>query len=1034
MRKTLNKRTLPILIFAMLFVLSFAIFFAIPSTRAFADDFQFMSGEGYKTSYGIGEEVDIVKGKMTHGENVYENISGVVTTPSGKSVRVDSIVLSEEGIYTVEYSTVVNGTLGKKNLYHKVNFSATKSIFSFDSSVSSFKYGVDETEYGLKGKASEDYKGLTVNINSGDTFYFNRPIDFNNLTKSDRFIQFGILPTIRGSADVLSIDIKLTDCYDPTNYIYFTFLSGYKRFGRTYIGTTYNTTGNSANDFTAVISLGSAGSWENYNFAGDDTAKYKHNQVYLGVTYDISGNEFYSSITNQNNGAPRLCMDFDDLSIWTYLWKGFTTGEAFLSITPNDWMGSTCSLFITELAGLETLEPELSEDAEPPVLSLDYGKFSENNIPNAFVGCKYPIFSASAFDIYSDPTIEFRVYKDYFSDDLRSSVNFDETGFIPTTPGLYSIVYTATDKVGNSSEKVVSIQCLEEQTLNVTLNGDGRRECSVGETIKVDTYSLKGVSGESFVRVTATKGSEVIVITNGQFVPTSAGEYTVTYEFTDFSNQSKAVSYKVVASVFNGPVLTPAINFSNYYVVGFKHILPEVTAFDYSTNQPCDVTIWVEEDGVSREVTDGYVPRLTSNGVAYVYYKSGDVVSEKYPVSVKSVNKVSSDEELDFSKFFLVNNATAIAQPKYTSIISNNNVKSISGEFVRPILMRDFKLMFSFLAANSGAEKITFTLRDIHDSSIEISFSFINTEDGVVFGYGDNVTALEYRNDFETSESTPYDISYDNLNCYFTDFAKVRHYYTVDNNGKEFTGFPSQYAYLTFEVEGITSQNLVFNIFSINGQVFNNNGYDESNPYIFTGNYNNRAKINEIISIPDIIAYDVLDEYVEVKITVRDSDRNVILDTDGNRLLNRPYSDDIKIKLTKYADYKITISAEDGSRNQRSKVITISVKDNVAPVITLKGEPSVNSRGEIRIPNFTATDNIDGEIKNTEDATKLYVYLEDPTGWIDNVNPSNIKQTIEPGKSIKVTMSGTYRLFFVALDNAGNLGFAIRTLTVKLGA
>lgn len=1037
MRKTLKKTTLPIIVFAILCIVSFALFFAIPTTRVAADGFGVMTGDGYKTSYSVNQEIDIVQGKITYEGTDYENIKGVVTTPSGKVVRVSSLILSEPGVYKVEYATTVNGSLGKKNVYYVVTFSVAESIYSFDTDLSSFTYDYDKSGYNMEGFVEGEEnakKGLTINIKSGDTFHYNQPINFNNLGASDRFITWTLLPMVQGAYDVLSFKVKLTDCYDPTNYIYINMATGYKSFGVDYEGVTYNGAYSSANSNGHSYSNG-AGNYQTFYFNGKETAHelnqghdYTHSKVWLGLTFDHGERILSTYNIGTSPSTVRAVSDFDDLAVYTNAWGGFTTGEAFLSIIPSDYMGASCRMFISQLAGLDDLAPVDIVDNGAPILTVDYGNFDPTNIPSAFVGCEYPIFPVSAFDIFSDCTIETLVYKDYYNEDLRTVVNFTGDSFVPQSSGLYTIVYKATDLMGNVSESYVNINCEAEKTIAISLDNTGKKACAVGETISVDGYEITGAFGTPSVLITATFGSETIVVKNGEFVPTQQGTYVVKYLVKDFSGQSIEVSYEVVTTIIDGPVLTPARNFEKYYIAGYKYNLPVVTAYDYKANQEIAVSTFVVENGVEREVTSGFVPVMTNDGTATVYYQAGDVKSPSYDIKIVNVKLASDDGIIDFSKYFILEDAKAAVKAKHVEFRSNEGVSSFSGEFVRPVLVRNFSIQFSTLTSNSTLGSINFTLTDAYDSNISISFGMKVVDGGLVYVYNGEETIVPIDNPLVSSQNNPYVFNYTDLDCYFTDNYKVKRTYTVDNNGNPFNGFPSGYAMLSFEVDGIGSIPAVLNILNINQQVFNaTTTKDEVSPYIYTESYETRLNLNSIITLPDIIVYDVLDPQVQVTVSVTTLNltnmrTEYVKDVTGRTLRDVPYSKEIKIQLSKFANYFISFIAKDSTAPAREKNIVIAVRDNIAPEITLEKNPSV-SGSNIRIPKASAVDNIDGDVE-------VLVYVEDPNGWLNTLNPTTNKR-IQLGDTMKVTLKGTYRVIFLARDAAGNFNYTIKTVTVK---
>ena len=411
-----------------------------------------------------------------------------------------------------------------------------------------------------------------------------------------------------------------------------------------------------------------------------------------------------------------------------------------------------------------------------------------------------------------------------------------------------------------------------------------------------------------------------------------------------------------------------------------------------------------------------------------IYYQAGDVKSPSYDIKIVNVKLASDDGIIDFSKYFILEDAKAAVKAKHVEFRSDEGVSSFSGEFVRPVLVRNFSIQFSTLTSNSTLGSINFTLTDAYDSNISISFGMKVVDGGLVYVYNGEETIVPIDNPLVSSQNNPYVFNYTDLDCYFTDNYKIKRTYTVDNNGNPFNGFPSGYAMLSFEVDGIGSIPAVLNILNINQQVFNaTTTKDEVSPYIYTESYETRLNLNSIITLPDIIVYDVLDPQVQVTVSVTTLNMTnmrteYVKDITGRTLRDVPYSKEIKIQLSKFANYFISFTAKDSTAPAREKNIVIAVRDNIAPEITLEKNPSV-SGSNIRIPNASAVDNIDGDVE-------VLVYVEDPNGWLNTLNPTTNKR-IKLGDTMKVTLKGTYRIIFLARDAAGNFNYTIKTVTVK---
>ncbi len=1037
MGKILKKTTLPILICALLCVVSFALFFFVPTKTVSADNFVTVSGEGYKTSYGIGEQISIPKGVITFDENEYE-VDGIVITPSGQTLRDDLIILDETGVYTVEYKATIDGSLGKKYVLEKVEFSVVNSVFMFDTDKSSVDYTYDNTGYNMVGFVEGEEnakKGLMLEIAPGDTFYYKKPINVDKLTKDDILVKLALLPTVEASADILSFTVRLTDCYNPNNYVELMMRSAYASYQTpdTY-QTVYNSGKSSANDSRSAIKTTDAGNYQRYYFNGSKTgvSNYVHAKAWLGVSFDHAERQIFTNNEGTSFNGPRIVSDFDDLSVFINAWGGFTSGECFLSIIPGEFESASCRMFIAELAGAENFnsddfdKDEQIKDEEPPIITVDYGQFGiKNNIPNAYVGCEYPIFPVNVFDVLGDANYTVSLYKRYH-DSSRELVQFTGNSFVPDVACLYTIVYTATDASGNTAVELVDIKCLKEQVISIKLDETGLTSCPVGETISVDGYTVENYAGTISVVVSVTSNGETFLVKNGKFVPTKEGTYVVKYTVTDFSNQKAEVEYEINVVAEDRPIFTPPVNFEKYYIASHQYKLPTVTAFNYVTNQNIPVSVFVVEDGVEREVTDGYTPEMTLDGTAQVYYKAAD--QEYWCEDLITIVDPYEEGAIRLEQFFVVENASVSPRSNKMLIVSNEGSSSMSGEFISPVYVSNFSMKFAMVSSKANVNKISWTLTDAYDSSVAITFALVKNDNAVVFAHGNGVTSLPIDVHFELSETNQYIFNYQDATRSFTDTLKAKYTYDIDNEGNVFNGFPSGYAILSFKVEGIEGSSATLIVEHINQQVLNDGESEYGEPIYYFEPFEITAELNSVVYIPKLTAYDVIDNNVEVKVQITNKKTNtVISDVNGKPINNLAYNPNICFVASEYTDYSIKYTLEDNFGNKKSRTITISVLDKDAPEIVVSGKSSVSGK-TINIAKATATDNVD-------ESVDVRVYIWYPDGWLEGKMPGyqtdSGSKFILPGDKFVVDSSGTYRVVFYAVDAAGNVSYEIQTVKVK---
>jgi len=1024
--KTLNKSTKAIFTLLLLFIISMTAFFLIPSKIVYAaEDFSFAGdAEGYKTSYVVKDEIDIPAGIITIDGQEY-TADGIITYPNGVSKNVDKAILDQQGKYSVKYlvSTGLNSVFEKE-----FSFIAYSNYYTFNNDLSFATFGADTTEYQIPGD------GLTVSIQNGDLFTFNKPINVAKLTSEDKIVTFTTLPYVMGSPDSLMIEVVLTDCYNPNNYITMRAVSGEYSYGSDYAGITYFSASSSANPGKYVaLSDKTSGHTTYFFFNGttgnkvfDSTYYYEHFKHDLGFTLDYSKRQAFTKDPGYGPNKAHLLADYDDLSKFTEPWLGFTTGECFLSIKTTVYNGSATRLFIKEIAGLDTLEDKTIVDNEPPELTIDFGVFDEYQLPNAYVGCKFPIFDASAIDLYSDVKIHKNVYFKYAENKIL--VDFDEDGFIPTEEGLYTIEYIAEDRSGNKTEPyLVNIECKGTPALDVILDNSGIRNVNIGQTVYVDDYTTKNSAGYESAVITATNGNEVIVVEKGKFVPTKEGTYTIKYKVSDYVGQIKEISYDINCTLSNGPVFSEITGFERYYANSFNYQLPVATAFDYNLNEVASVKTYIKEDGVVREITGKYRPVATSDGKAYVYYVatvgSNSTTSQEFEINI--VDSALAKNNIDAGKLFVTENGSSEATNDYVVITSNEGSKTMSSEFARAVYMKKYSIIYAVKSLNANFKRLTWTFTDTVDPSISISYSAqLNAEGKLSFYLNDVETAATFASTFVLSEDDLFSITYNGDTRTISDGNKINYQFTKTLSGEDFNGFTNGYAYVSFKVEGIEDTPAKIIVQTINSQKLSIYKWgDRNDPFVYVENYSNRQTINSVFTVPKAVCYDVLDPDVELKVTVR-FQGSPVKDINGNLILNRPYSDDISFKMTAYGNYTIVYSPKDSTGNGSDASKTVGIIDDVPPVIS-SSKPGVNGK-VITINKGSAIDNIDGDIVEELDEPKRFVaYVTDTTGWINSLKFNNNTATFT------ATEPGLYKVTYIAFDKAGNMSCVSYNIIIK---
>ena len=1013
MRKVIKNSSI-IILFILLIAIGICFFAYRKDTQVVKADAIELEGNGYKTTYLLGKELDIPKAVLTY-ENEEYIADGIVTYPNGKCLRADSVTLDELGEYTVEYKATIEAGAGKRNIKESVSFKVADKKYSVANEKSSVTYGEDVSQY------ASGLKGLNVALRKDDVLRFNEPIDLNVLTQENPIVKLYLFPENKGYMEVQTVQIILTDCYDDSNYITLEFVSGAKSFGSTYSGTTYARTGASIHSrllgcFGENSKYAQLGHWLNYGMDGESNRK-PASECYLGMSMNYAERKVYPYTSFRQGDL--LVGNLTDLSAYDNIWNGFTTGEVFLSIKCEDYIGSVCNFFVPEVIGVELDKIQLV-DTKPPVLNVNYEGYTKDSIPNAIINCNYPVFSCKAYDLQSEPDTMVKVYYNYYSAD-KYRVLIKNGHFLPTVPGLYVIEYTATDKAGNQTVVLVPVYCqTTAESMSIKLGGDGDTEAQTYSPVKVQSYQTQNSVGNLTEKITAKSGETEIEVKNGEFTPTVAGTYSVKYEISDFVGQIASNAYEIQVDMATEPVFLNEPLFERNYISGKVYKMPTMHAINPANGKIVEAEMYVTDGQSERRIlNNSYTPVMSEDGNAGVRYYVETEVGNKFSdvYALKLVNVKNDNNELIIENYFNTVGCISETGNSYTQFSAKASEMAMAGvedaqfEYIRATLSTEISLKYS-VATTKGLKKLTWLLTDKEDSSVQISFSMENVGQDTLLYINGAKTIFPFVRNFTDSVAQPYELTYSDSVQLLSDKNKVK--YTIDKtlNGDSFNGFPSGYAYITCIMEGASDDTKV-NLYLMNGQPMINTKYDTVGPNAFlTREYAPSCEPGQEVTIFALDLFDMLDTMVSATVTVRKEDGSYVVSKDGNVLNNYPIAEDIIAVFDSYGKYFIQYNAADSSYNTSLVYVTLQVYDMVAPTITLENAPYVEGN-TLHIPKATATDNFDPEVT-------ILVYVENATGNSQKVT----------GETFELTGKGTYYVKYLALDKSGNTTWAIYKIIV----
>lgn len=978
--------------FLLVLVLSLATSLATAAISVFADTAEMTV---FESEYIKGQTLELkettlgsVKAKPT------------LVAPSGKTYSGDSATLKEMGVY--------------KAIFKEGNSVVKEETFRCVSPICS-TVGNASVEYKANAATPLVY-GLNAQLSDGSSFTYNKVLNLNNLTGKE-LVKLYVVPQNRGYCDFLQINFTLTDIYDSRNQVIvevnnvtdgyhngvwdyeYSKFTAYMRAGTIlstpsgieyrvgeevlHVGNTYGT-----NLICSFCGLGS-GSYDKQN---------------LSFSFDYEKKQILTK--------GEVVIDLDDPNHFTDIWNGFTTGEVLLSVSFSGYRSNYGTAVITEIGG----EPVSSEatfyDEVSPEIAVDYGVYgSKDNIPSGCIQNAYSIFPATAKDTYSGNIgVATKVYFDYSG--TKEEIALNNGAFVPTKKGLYTIEYTAVDRCGNLAKETVEVE-IERSTAYIALSfaEDKITQTKAGKWIPVAEVNATGGYGEKTVsfEATAPDGS-ACEIKEGKILVIKKGNYTVKATATDYVGQSVSKTYTIAVTANDEPVFIDEVVTPRYFMNGYTYQLPTLQAYKADGNRltPIATSIMVKDGGGNRTLTsDLFVPTVTADGsevtVTYAATINGKTVSDKHTAKGYITKKTAGALLMD--KFF-VNTSKVTATANSASITLNTTAAGESSAFINALLANSFSLMANF-GDMGGAWDTEFVLEDAENAKISVAASVRKTADGYYFIVDGKENLLR---------------TFDETADYYLVFSNVYSRIGLKNATSGTTAwfslsgdgvyFPSGKVYLTVNFKSISASSATLTLKSLNRQNLKSMGADLLAPSIdlFADAVGKKYVVGDSVLVSKAVALDVLDPYVTLSVTVKDSDKNFVKDKATGLTLNNvsaevDYSFNVEAAKTYLVVY--TATYDDGEKETYQFAVTVA--DTKKPTFRLEHKVATTaSVGRyVYVPKAIATDDKDG-------ATDVYYYV---------ITPDGVVRTFERDKydGFKVQTKGTYTIRYVSYDASGNM-------------
>ena len=760
------------------------------------------------------------------------------------------------------------------------------------------------------------------------------------------------------------------------------------------------------------------------NFAGyfrDNNGTENHWKVSkiqestIQFSMDYANRQLHQTIRNPDTNT--LVCDFDNPEHFTEVWKGFTTGEVFVSLTSS----SSANFCITQIAGRDMSDMEFGERTKPTVL-VNYGEYTEETIPHSIVGKPYPVFEATARSPYAGTLpVHTRVFANYGKENAYELLIKDGV-FTPAEQGDYSIVYEARDNYGQIGRKVVALTTEENPEEMVITRGDAVSTGVAGHPVSVSAPVVDKSVGNAKVVATyvVDGGEDATVIEGGAFIPQRAGTYTITLTATDFVGREKTLSYDIVVEAGTKPVFEKEPVLPIAFIAGCEYVLPKVSAYNYTdgSGSPVDVTIWAESKTSSAEIKGNrkYTPTASKNGeiVTIKYVATISSGTEEIKREIPVILPKDEEDNLRLERFLMKQGegiTSIVPAEKYTTVSFADSDSSVT--WATPVLASGLNIEFSSADSRVAYNGVSIQLVDSENPEQAIVVSYVRAEKGTEVYINRN-----FADKYEAAQSfvnveEKFLLSYvaGSTAIQFDPYNKEKVVVEKTVYGKPFTGFDSGKVYVTFQMDGVTRATKM-NIVSISAQQVNDAYMDRLGPRIaMTGSYGGTFNLGEKMTLCAGIAVDAIDPSTKCFLTVTNPDGSYAVTDDNVVLKNVVGEKEYVFTLLQNGKYRVSYESVDMFGNKAVKFsYVISVADIEKPVITVHKKVATTGKvGQaIGVPKFSVEDNLSsaeaitcGVMIFTPSGNSHMIHLEDNDGFI----PSR---------------AGKYVLRYFAFDAEGN--------------
>lgn len=955
-------------------------------------------------------------------------VSLSIVSPSGKQIEnAKEITLTELGTYTFTYTAAVDGNTATA-VAHVECVVTAGNLVEGDANITQIEYDYPQPEY-----TSAEGSGLYVvgAPTTTGTIRFTNKVDLNALDAGDNLIR--LLPLAGEDLGKASYTVTLTDAYNDANTVSIVAFPHGSIVGYGYCYVNYD--GRTLARYPD--NNGEVHDWAGFGALVDGTYGQTPSDVTFSVQVDYAQKQFFTIAF----GSQWMLLDTDDPSqVGTGReWKGFTTGEVYVSVTVTSQTEKASAFLVDELAG-QSLSGVRIKDTTAPRLTFDYpqsfaieGAEDDAEImPKAAVGTAYPLPQATAYDLVSgECAVQYSLVLDGGTENLLPEQG--AAAFTPERAGKYTYTVSASDVYGNVVSRTFVFTAYE-QVDGITITIDDSEPAAAGYLYTLPGYTVSGGSGEVGVTMRVElNGAAVTPDALGRVYLYEPGVLTMYFTATDYIGSELVAGETKDITVEPGTL--PVMDVSgipDYAIAGDTLVLPDFTATDYNFG-PDD-----ESYTAFRQVKVNGTTVFSSNGERtigsllvdvpadahelIVEYTAGPTAAEigavRRTVTIPVVDpKNLSDYFVPYAVGGNAANVTTDSADTGLAFIADGDTGL---RFINPLSGEGLVLRFSGLAEAHNFEVLKVILTDYENDENRIELWLYDVNGATYIGLNGNQSLKPVGGSLRDRSSYVY-LVYSGGNI-VDDAGDTVLELDRTANGNVFNGFGGAVR-LSFEICGVgkgsaeSGTGASVNFLRIGNQTFSAGAAgsefsDQIGPQIVThgaiasGTY----EIGTQVLLPAASAFDVLSTYSTVRLTVRFGAS--VLDGYRSIACDEPTS----LTLEKYGYYNVLYDATDSNGQTSQLRFILNVKDTIAPEITLAGEiPAEAYRGEtVSLPEASVQDNYS--------QAQLYILVAAPDGSVSNLHGAY---------EFVPELSGTYTIVYYAADEDYNTAIIKQTTTVR---